>query len=98
MAGRAKRPELVDLHARRGGKVVSAREAVEPIRDGDMVGAGGFINISQNSRKVVFLGTFTAGGLEVAVTGGELRILREGRTKKVCAGGRAPQLQRRRGA
>jgi propionate CoA-transferase len=47
-----------------------------------LAGAGGFINISQSSRRVLFAGTFTAGGLEVQVENGQLKILKEGRTKK----------------
>ncbi|MBU3887674.1 MULTISPECIES: acyl CoA:acetate/3-ketoacid CoA transferase [Methylosinus] len=49
---------------------------------GRLNGCGGFINISQNARSVVFAGTFTAGGLEIAIQDGEVKILKEGRARK----------------
>ena len=45
-------------------------------------GAGGFINISQNAKKVVFVGQFNAGKLEIEVVGGSIRIIRNGDTSK----------------
>ena len=47
-----------------------------------LAGAGGFINITQNSRAVVFVGTFSAGGLKVQVGDGQLKVLQEGRHRK----------------
>src|SRR5271157_2722286 len=49
---------------------------------GRAVGCGGFINITQNSKKVVYCGTFTAGGLKVAIENGQLIIKQEGKGKK----------------
>ncbi|HME20379.1 MAG TPA: CoA-transferase [Acetobacteraceae bacterium] len=49
---------------------------------GKINGAGGFINISQNARLVVFVGSFTGNELKIAVENSTLRILREGKQRK----------------
>jgi propionate CoA-transferase len=47
-----------------------------------LAGAGGFINISQNAKEAVFVGTFTAGRLRVAIEDGKVGILEEGTAHK----------------
>ena len=47
-----------------------------------LAGSGGFVNISQNAKKVVFVGTFTCDDCEILIVDGQLRIAREGRARK----------------
>lgn len=53
--------------------------------NGRVAGAGGFIDISQTAKKLVFAGTFTAAGLEEHVEDGKLVIDEEGRFPKFVA-------------
>ena len=46
-------------------------------------GAGGFIDITQTAKTVVFCATFTASGLEVSFENNRLNIVREGRIRKM---------------
>jgi propionate CoA-transferase len=50
-----------------------------------IAGVGGFVNISQSARRLVFCGTFTAQGLDVEVSSGRLGIKNEGRVPKFVA-------------
>jgi propionate CoA-transferase len=45
-------------------------------------GVGGFVNISQTAKRVVFCGRFSASGLKVKLAKGRIRILREGKIQK----------------
>ena len=47
-----------------------------------LTGAGGFINISQSAKSVVFVGTFTVGNMIVAFSNGQIAIRQEGDTRK----------------
>lgn len=47
-----------------------------------IAGCGGFVNITQNAKKVFFCGTFTTGGLKTSIKDGKLVIDKEGSAKK----------------
>jgi propionate CoA-transferase len=48
-----------------------------------IAGVGGFINITQGAKALVFVGTLTTGGLQLQAGDGRLRIVQEGRLKKL---------------
>lgn len=50
--------------------------------NGRPVGCGGFVNITRSTKKLVFCGSFTAGGLDVTVGDGRLTIVKEGKARK----------------
>jgi acyl CoA:acetate/3-ketoacid CoA transferase len=50
-----------------------------------LAGAGGFINIAQGTRKILYCGTLRAGGLDVRIEEGRVRIVQDGRFPKFVA-------------
>lgn len=62
---------------------VDAQGNVNVTRFGNrFAGAGGFINITQNTPRLVFSGTLTGGGLDMAVGTEGLTLRKEGRLRK----------------
>jgi len=47
-----------------------------------MVGCGGFVNITQNAKRVVFCGTFTSGKTKYEIRDNELHIIEDGTSMK----------------
>lgn len=50
---------------------------------GNTVGPGGFIDIAQNARKVVFCGTFDAKGTQLEIGSGKLTVTKHGAIRKL---------------
>ena len=50
---------------------------------GITVGPGGFIDIAQNARKVVFCGTLAAKGVKLQTGDGQMRVLQQGSVQKL---------------
>lgn len=74
-----------------GAAQIDAEGNVNVSRFGPKVaGIGGFANITQTARKLVFCCTFTAGDLQISVENGQLKILSEGRSSKFV-----PQVEHR---
>ena len=51
--------------------------------NGIIPGCGGFIDIAHKTPKLVFCGSFTAGGAKIEIGGGRLHILQEGKYRKI---------------
>src|ERR1022692_3157202 len=49
---------------------------------GNLIGPGGFIEIAQNAKKVVFCGTFDAQGARLEWSDGRLKVLEPGKVRK----------------
>lgn len=96
--GAARWPEAITTHAEMfdfydgGGLDISFLGLAEFTPEGHVnvsrfgskvSGVGGFINITQSTPRVVFMGALVADGLQIATGDGRLRILQEGRVPKL---------------
>ncbi len=79
----ARRREIAEALMALPGAEVDERGNVNVTKFGNrFAGSGGFIDITQNTRRLVFSGTLTGGGLDVSPTGEGIAIRREGRMRK----------------
>lgn len=73
---------LIDLSCLGMGEVDSDGNVNVSMFSGRMPGCGGFIDISQNCKKLILMGSMTSGGLKVKVGDGKLEIVSEGKHRK----------------
>ncbi len=72
----------VDLCYMGAGEIDQAGNVNVSKLGGRVTGCGGFIDITQPARQVIFCATFSSGGLQVETGDGTLRIVQEGRYPK----------------
>lgn len=83
-------PYQFDYYCGRGADVtymgaaeIDAKGNVNVSRFGSRtIGCGGFIDITQNAKTIVYCFTFTAGGLDIKAENGKLEIIQEGSFSK----------------
>lgn len=70
-----------------GAAEIDVSGSVNVSKFGDrIIGCGGFIDITQSAKSIVYCSTFTSGGLEAIVENNELKIISEGKNKKFVSG------------
>jgi propionate CoA-transferase len=72
----------VDLCYMGAGEIDRAGNVNVSKLGGRLTGCGGFIDITQPARRVIFCAAFSSGGLQVETGNGALRIIQEGRYPK----------------
>jgi len=73
---------LLDVAFLGFGEVDQSGNVNVSVYGNQIVGSGGFIDITQNARRLVFCGSFTASGLKVEFDNGAVVIAKEGRINK----------------
>ncbi len=69
-----------------GAMQIDCRGNVNVSKTGDkVIGVGGFTNLTQSAKKVVYCFPFTAGGLQVDVSDRGISVVQEGRFRKFCS-------------
>ena len=72
---------MLDMAFLGGAEIDSHGNVNVSLFGGRAIGAGGYIDISQNAKKVYFMGTFTIGKPDIEITGEGLRINTDGKVK-----------------